>query len=140
LFSRSLDRVGKGVRTTARDALVSDAVPKQVYGRAFGLHSAMDTAGALAGVIVAYVLVSKMPGQYRLMFLLAGIPGLISLFITLTLKDRGPAAPTDKAAVIPIMELGPAYWRAMALTVVFTFANSSDTFLLLRANNLGLDP
>ncbi|MBX3117523.1 MAG: MFS transporter [Fimbriimonadaceae bacterium] len=140
LFARLLDRFGKGLRTSARDAYLADSVDASQYGRAFGFHRAMDTAGAFVGVAIALLLLSLVPGNYRLIFLLAIIPGAISVAITLTLKDR--AKPTTKKEAeanvdeepkprISLKELPTSYWKALAITLVFRLANSSDTFLLL---------
>lgn len=139
LFGRILDRFGKGIRTTARDALLADSVDKADYGRAYGFHQGMDTAGAFLGVMITFALLSLFPGQYRTIFFIAAGPGLIAWFITLTLKDR----PVDvaKQAVRPkfaLSSLSSAYWRAVVISGVFALANSSDAFLMLRASNIGL--
>ena len=134
---RMLDRFGKGIRTTARDALIADAVDKDMYGRAFGFHAAMDTAGAFAGATICWVILKLFASSLPLknFFFLATIPGLIAWGITLTLKEaphheEGPPKPAVKLAY---RELGLPYWRALTLSTIFAFANSSDTFLILRA-------
>lgn len=137
---RLLDRFGKGIRTTARDALIAESVDKGSYGRAFGFHRAMDTAGAFVGVLVALLMLAAMPGQYRLIFILAVIPGAISLYLTFKIrepkqpKDASPPEPSDA----PRAKFSPAYWRAVGVCLFFALANSSDTFLLLKARSEGL--
>lgn len=149
LFARTLDRLGKGLRTTARDALVVDAVPKNMLGRAFGLHRALDTAGALVGVLLAAWLILLIPGHYRTIFLLAGIPGFVSLGFTFLIRERKKGDAPDesqpreleplKASGREVLKSMPAgYWFALGLTLLFALANSSDTFLLLRSSQLGL--
>lgn len=149
LFARTLDRLGKGLRTTARDALVVDAVPKNMLGRAFGLHRALDTAGALVGVLLAAWLIFLIPGHYRTIFLLAGIPGFVSLGFTFLIRERKKGDAPDesqpreleplKASAREVLKSMPAgYWFALGLTLLFALANSSDTFLLLRSSQLGL--
>lgn len=138
---RMLDRFGKGIRTTARDALIADAVDKDQYGRAFGFHAAMDTAGAFVGASLCWVLLKVFAAtlQLKTVFLWAAIPGLIAWAITLTLKEaphheEGPAKPMVRLAY---SQLGVPYWRALALSTIFALANSSDTFLILRATKQG---
>lgn len=141
LLARSIDRVGKGVRTTARDALVADVVPKGDLGRAFGIHRGLDTAGALVGVLLAFALVSWMPGKFRVIFLIAGIPAIVSVALTFMLREQPPKPTAGAATVLPtkLRDLPRDYWSALGLTVLFGIANSSDTFLLLRAKQTGLD-
>lgn len=136
---RLLDRFGKGIRTTARDALIAESVEKDSYGRAFGFHRAMDTAGAFVGVVVALAFLYFLPGEYRLVFILALIPGAISVWLTFRVKETektkegfNPQATNHKP------HFSPAYWRAVVIFLIFALANSSDTFLLLKAKQDGL--
>ncbi|MBI3722107.1 MAG: MFS transporter, partial [Fimbriimonas ginsengisoli] len=89
LGARSLDRLGKGLRTTARDALIADAADPRDYGKAFGLHSGLDTAGAFVGVMLLALLVWRglASADFRNLFLWAGVPGLVSWFLTLLLRE-----------------------------------------------------
>lgn len=139
LVGRAVDRIGKGLRGTARDALLADVVPSDLRGTAFGIHRAMDTAGALVGVLLAALLVMLLPGQYRVLFLMAAVPGLIAAYLTFRLKEPRRAEPPPRgSARAALREMPRGYWAALALTLVFGAANSSDTFLLLRASSLGL--
>lgn len=137
LAGRLLDRFGKGLRGPARNALLAESVEPAIYGKAFGFHGAMDTAGALLGVLLAIVLLAVLPGQYRLIFVLAFIPGLAAWFLTLRLTEGKPPPPKTIEAK-PKVQFSPAFWRAVTLCLVFGLANSSNTFLLLRAKELGL--
>lgn len=139
LLGRSVDRVGKGIRGTARDALLADVVPADLRGSAFGIHRAMDTAGALIGVLLTGLLIALMPGAYRLIFMLAAIPGLAAAFLTFRLREtKPPPATEDVSARATLKAMPRGYWIALGLTTLFALANSSDTFLLLRASGLGL--
>ncbi|MGE4552555.1 MAG: MFS transporter [Desulfovibrionaceae bacterium] len=138
LAARSLDRLGKGLRTSARDALLADAVPARAAGRAYGFHRAMDTAGAMVGAMLALALLHWLPGRYRTIFLLAALPGAAAVWLTLRLREARPAAAPRPAEAAPRRRLPAGYWRVFAPLVLFALANSSDTFLLLRARDLGL--
>ncbi|HRK20337.1 MAG TPA: MFS transporter [Fimbriimonadaceae bacterium] len=138
LFGRILDRFGKGLRGPARNALLAEAVDPKIYGKAFGYHAAMDTAGALIGAFLALALLAALPGQYRLIFVLAFVPGLLAWALTLRLKENPRPAPTIEEAPRPLVRFSRSYWRAAVLCLLFGLANSSNTFLLLRARELGL--
>jgi MFS family permease len=136
---RIADRVGKGLRTSPRDALLAGAVPEADGGRAFGYQRSMDTAGATVGVLLAALLVTIIPGQYRTIFLVAAIPGLLAVALTFLLTDPPVDATKPKpTSVVPIRELPRGFWPVLGISAVFGFASSSDTLLLLRAANLGL--
>ncbi|EGJ51875.1 MFS transporter [Desulfocurvibacter africanus] len=158
-LARAVDRLGKGLRTTARDALIADAVDARMAGRAYGFHRMMDTSGAIVGVLFALLLLWLLPGQYRTIFLLATIPGAMAVWLTFRLREArkeaaGPAhacalepepgsaqampAPGDKPALARLV-LPANYWWTLGVLGLFAFANSSDALLLLRAKNLGWD-
>lgn len=140
LIGRILDRFGKGLRGPARNALLAESVDPSIYGKAFGYHAAMDTAGALAGAFLALLLLAVLPGEYRLIFVLAFIPGLLAWFLTLRLKESPKPSPSAnaEAEVRPKVRFSSSYWRAVFLCLLFGLANSSNGFLLLRARELGL--
>ncbi|MGE4298552.1 MAG: MFS transporter [Desulfovibrionaceae bacterium] len=138
--ARCVDRLGKGLRTTARDALVADAVDCRMAGRAYGFHRMMDTTGAILGALAALLLLHYLPASYRTIFLLAALPGAVAVGLTFRLREvrlpeRGRARPPLRLAY---QGLPPRYWRTLVPMALFAFANSSDAFLLLRAKNLGL--
>jgi MFS family permease len=133
---RFLDRLGKGLRTPPRDALLADATPPAIRGRAFGLHGSMDTAGAVVGPLLAFVLLPFFGGELRPLFLLAFIPGLVGIVILLA---RVPDIPRGGSPVAAGAEpLGPRFWRFVPVLVSFGIGNSSDVFLILRARHLGI--
>lgn len=140
LFARVLDRFGKGIRTTPRDTLLAESVQPEILGKALGFHRSMDTAGALVGVLAGLGLLFLLPGEYRLMFFLAGLPGLISVLFLRKVSDVN--APKAKAEKIEFKRLfrsvGRGYWVALAASLLFAAANTSDAFLLMRAKEIGL--
>ncbi len=137
LAGRLVDRFGKGIRTAPRDALIADSSDPARWGRAYGLHRAMDTLGASLGVIAAIVLLRSAAGNFRAIFLWSLIPAALGVAVLFLARDVGadricPTAPTLRWSVLP------ARLRAYLLAVfLFTLGNSSNQFLLLRAQNLG---
>ena len=87
-FVRTLDRFGKGVRTSARDAMLSDETTPEHKGKVFGFHRSMDTVGAAIGPVLALIFLWLYPGQYRLMFVIAFFPGVVAISLTFLLKDK----------------------------------------------------
>ena len=147
---RFCDRMGKGVRTAPRDALVADSVTSGQRGKAFGLHRAMDTFGAMVGIISAAVVVFLWQGgslelsraTYQQLVLIGIIPAVIALFIFFFIKEpeRSPAPQSS----IPIgrmrkltFGLDKRFWIFLGIIFLFTLGNSSDAFLILRAQDLG---
>jgi len=142
-FARTLDRLGKGVRTSARDALLSDESGRENKGRVFGFHRALDTAGAALGPLLALVFLYFYPGRYRLLFVLAFLPGLLAIILSLLLKDKKktPEAGAGKTSFFGYLAYWkvatPAYKRLVTGLLAFTLFNSSDAFLLLAVKNQG---
>ena len=146
LAIRFSDRVGKGIRTAPRDALLAASVDDAWRGRAFGLHRAADHLGALAGPLLASLVLLLAPGRLRLVFALALVPGLIALAVLLLLVrervDDPAAARTRTSDQDASVDARPRLHRPMlpylAVLVLFTLGNASDAFLLLRAADLGV--
>ncbi|HET7291370.1 MAG TPA: MFS transporter [Vicinamibacteria bacterium] len=135
LAIRLLDRVGKGVRGAPRDALVAGAVAPQERGRAFGFHRAMDNAGAVLGPLIAAAALAA-GFELRAVFALALVPGLLSvLVLVLGVSDGARGSPAPRGAG---SRLSPGFARYLAALGVFTLGNSSDAFLILRAQELGV--
>ncbi|TNE52292.1 MAG: MFS transporter [Bacteroidetes bacterium] len=145
-LARTIDRLGKGVRTGARDALLSDETTGTTKGRVFGFHRAMDTLGAVLGPVAALVFLQLYPGEYRTLFLLAFVPGLLAIAATLLIRERRQPR-TEQVRSRPGLldffrywkQSTPAYRRLVGGLLVFTLFNSSDLFLLLKAKESGLD-
>jgi MFS family permease len=139
LAVRVLDRVGKGVRGAPRDALLAEVVPPGDRGRAFGFQRAMDHAGAMTGPLLATaaMLVTR---DLRVVFALAAVPAVLAV-ATLVLgvrEDARPVEPRSGAAPSAGGALEPALARYLGVLALFTLGNSSDAFLLLRAQEAGL--
>ncbi|MFN7020021.1 MAG: MFS transporter [Phycisphaerales bacterium] len=177
LGGRLLDRFGKGLRSAPRDAMIAGAVGADQRGRAFGVHRALDTAGALLGVLLSALLLWWLTGTpshppssgaaeavatatqtgatpawiYRVIFGVGAALGLASFLLTFLVRDED--APEAEATTgEPLAKESPAgaaagplalprsYWAVLAVLVLFSLANSSDTFILLRASDLGYSP
>jgi len=139
LGARVVDRLGKGIRTSPRDALIASSCDPASRGRAFGLHRAMDTTGAVIGPLLALLLLSLGVG-YRAIFLLAFIPAAMGVALLMLIREThaGSSAPAASASAASHFRLSPDLVRFLAAYAVFAAGNSSDVFLLLRARDLGL--
>ena len=141
LVVRVTDRVGKGIRTAPRDALIADSIPKEQAGRAFGFHSAMDHAGAVLGPLLATALLA-LGWQVRSVFWFALAPGVLTMLALLTVREPKPEpshadASRETPAKTAVM-LPTSLRRYFAILALFSLGNSSDAFLLLRAKDLGV--
>jgi MFS family permease len=140
LAIRFTDRVGKGLRTPPRDALLADLVPAERRGRAFGLQRAMDNAGAVVGPLLAALLLKLFFENERSVFLLAAIPGVAAVALLIFGVKEAPRAETPRTED-PGAAAGPLPGRlklAIGVFVLFTLASSTDAFLLLRAQDVGM--
>jgi MFS family permease len=139
LVARSLDRVGKGVRTAPRDAMIAEAVPKKSLGLAFGIHRGMDTLGAVIGPLIALGLLELWgEGRLRDFYFLALIPGTIAVFLCFALPESTSLEPrTIKSKRFSIEGLPRRYFLFLIGWGIFSFANSSDAFLLLSVQKNG---
>lgn len=138
LLVRFGDRTGKGIRTAPRDAMVADATPPGLRGRAFGFHRSADTLGAVVGPAVALGLLAVFSDNFRLIFIVAFVPAIAGVALVSFVKER-PAAPA--AAASPRAgwrEMGSGFYVFLGVSVLFALGNSSDAFLLLRAKDVGL--
>lgn len=137
LALRFADRVGKGLRTSPRDALLARATHEQQRGLAFGLHRSMDNAGAVIGPLLAAWLLAR-EVALRDIFLWAALPGLAAVGLALALRD--PPAEQQRRPQFDwrLAGFAPAYKRYLLTLALFTLGNSSNMFLLLRAREIGL--
>lgn len=141
LGGRFVDRFGKGIRTAARDALISESSKAQYRGSVFGFHRAIDTMGALTGPLIALALMSTFRDNLRFIFFLAVIPSVIGIiFLAVFVKDiRKQQNRTDAPSFrLHDINLSRDCKVFFFVSVVFAIGNSSDAFLILRAHNLGL--
>lgn len=144
-FARTLDRFGKGIRTGARDAILSDEATLKTKGKVFGFHRSMDTFGAVLGPTFALIYLYFYPHDYKTLFLIAFLPGMLAVVATLLVKDKKRVVTENRKRVGLLSFLG--YWKASPVEyrrlviglLAFTLINSSDVFLLLKAKQSGLD-
>ena len=152
LVARVADRIGKGIRTAPRDALIADSTPPEARGRAFGLHRAMDTLGAVIGVGLAALIIELAQGDaavlsgatFRLLTLAALVPGVLALVVIAAgVRDVPRSTPSRPPAPAPAVprprgRFPTAFWVFVAATGLFTLGNSSDAFLAIRSQSLGV--
>jgi MFS family permease len=136
LAGRFVDRFGKGMRTASRDDLIAATTKPEQQGLAFGLHRTMDTMGAVAGPLVALLLV-QLHVPLRWIFAIAVIPGFLSVLVILWLVKEHRAEPSRHAFRLSL-PTSPAFRWLLAGSLLFAVGNSSDMFILLRAKNLGM--
>ncbi len=137
---RFLDRIGKGIRTSPRDALIADSTPLDARGAAFGFHRAMDHLGAVVGPVLTFLLLPLMGGSYRGIFWLASIPAALCVLV-LVAGVREVVASQEPPARRPMLTLrpyDPRFKGFLLIVTLFTLGNSSDAFLLLRAREAGV--
>ncbi|MCB0757207.1 MAG: MFS transporter [Flavobacteriales bacterium] len=143
-FARTVDRLGKGIRTAARDAMLSDASTPASKGTVFGFHRGMDTLGAAIGPALALVFLYFHPDDYVPLFFIAFIPGAIAIALSLTLRDRSasPTASVREAGFLSFLgywKVAPVPYRKLVIgLLLFALFNSSDMFLLLGAKSAGM--
>jgi MFS family permease len=139
LTARVLDRFGKGLRGSPRDALIADSTPASLRGRAFGFHRATDQTGAVIGPLLALALLALFHQNLRTLFVTAFIPAAVGVALLTLVRETGRGA--SHGAALPRFRLrgtDPAFRRFLAVMLLFTLGNSSDMFLILRAQQLGM--
>jgi MFS family permease len=140
--ARTTDRLGQGIRTAARDALLNQEAKPGERAAVFGFHRAMDTMGAVFGPILALVFLYFYPGQYKTMFLLAFIPGLLAIIFTLFIKEKKIVPAKSKSVGLLFAfqywkESTPQYKKLVTALLIFALINSSDLLLLLKIKEDG---
>lgn len=143
--ARTIDRIGKGIRTGARDAILSDEATPETKGKIFGFHRSMDTFGAVLGPSLALVYLYFYPNQYRTLFFIAFIPGLLAIIASFLLKDQTKKSvaqnttPPSFFSFFHYWKVSPKIYRQLVIgLLLFTLFNSSDVFLLLKIKQAGL--
>jgi MFS family permease len=146
-FARTLDRIGKGIRTGARDAMLSDEATSATKGRVFGFNRGMDTFGAVIGPAIALVYLYYHPNNYKALFLWSVIPGIAVILLTRLIKEKSkPALVNEERKSVSFFAF-ISYWkqssqeykRLVPGLLLFALFNSSDVFLLLKMKEAGLD-
>ncbi|MGE5381601.1 MAG: MFS transporter [Methylocystaceae bacterium] len=134
------DKVGKGLRTAPRDALLADSASEGNTGRAFGLHRTFDELGSAIGPLMAFMILSLFAGNYRQVFYWTAIPGALAiLLIIFGIRDKAPRErEKTKTPQFGFKEMGSGFMVFTIIATIFTLGNSSDAFLILRAKDIGL--
>lgn len=139
LAIRFADRVGKGLRTSPRDALIADSTDPTARGKAYGFHRAMDNGGALVGPLAATALMTLFAEDLRTVFWLAAIPGFLAVLLIVTSVRETARQQASNGSFFRYVPRGRLR-RYLIVLFIFTLGNSSDAFLLLRAGELGVSP
>lgn len=146
-LARTMDRLGKGIRTSARDAILSAEATKETKGKIFGFHRSMDTFGAVLGPTFALIYLYFYPNDYQTLFIIAFVPGVLAILFSIFLKEKSNITrKNDNIVYLKFFEF-LKYWKASTKgykilvlgLLFFTLFNSSDVFLLLKAKQSGFD-
>ena len=139
LSGRIADRVGKGIRTAPRDAIIALSTPPEHLGSSFGFHRAMDTAGAVVGPALALLLLAIWPSDYRMVFWFAILPGMIAVLLIVFFISADGRAPTDRPAfTMSLTGFEPGFIIFIVAIGLFSLGNSSNAFLILKAEQVGM--
>lgn len=139
LLARFIDRFGKGTRTSARDALIAESSEASVRGKTFGFHRALDTLGAVVGPLLALVAIKALDNNIRLIFFLSFIPAFIGvLLLFFFVKEKGRKQKNSSDFQFHWRDIDPSFKVFLLISFIFALGNSSNAFLILRAQNLGL--
>jgi MFS family permease len=140
LFARLIDRIGKGVRTSPRDAMIADSCDPEYRGKAFGFHRAADTLGAILGPLAAIWLIYAMKENLRVVFLIAFIPAIIAVALAAYFLAEVPILTRANGVKLKfdLKKFSPVFKRFLFVSIIFSIGNSSDAFLIMRAKGLGL--
>jgi MFS family permease len=143
LFARVIDRVGKGVRDSPRDALLADVTPREIRGSGFGLRGTLYTLGAVTGPLAALAIMLISDGDYRLVFWLAVIPAAASVAVlVLTVRDSGHGHRGKRHIIrrADFADLGTAFWWTVAIAGLLSLARFSHAFLIVKGHSIGVQP
>ncbi len=138
LVLRFIERFGKGIRTAPRDSLIAGSITAGDSGRSFGLQKAMDNSGAIAGPLIAFTMLSLLPGNYRLIFLIAGIPALLAIFVIIFGIREARKSRHELFTRFHFRELPVKYYLFLGIIFIFTLGNSTDALLMVKANEVGV--
>lgn len=139
MFGKFLDRAGKGTRMSPRDALIADSTDKNMRGHAFGLHRAIDNAGAILGPLLAIYLLFSLHIDMRSIFYIAFIPALIGVVCLILFVHDVRVKPTShKVFHFKFTDLSLSFKTFMAISIVFALGNSADAFMILKAKHMGM--
>ena len=140
LAIRFADRAGKGIRSAPRDALIADVTPPEYRGVSYGFHGAMDTTGAVAGPLLAFWMLRSLHVSFRHIFMLSAVPAILAVLV-LAVFVRERYTGNRLSGALPSLKLSSfdtKFRKFLLVAVLFSLGNSSDVFLILRAQNIGI--
>jgi MFS family permease len=138
LVLRFIERFGKGIRTAPRDSLIAGSVTNNETGKSFGLQKAMDNSGAIAGPLLAFLLLSVFKDNYRLIFLIAGIPAVLAVFVLIFGIKEAAKHSSELFTKFRFSDFPKRYYLFLAIIFIFTLGNSTDALLMVKANDVGI--
>lgn len=138
LILRFTERVGKGIRTAPRDSLIAGSSGDDQKGRSFGFHKAMDNSGAIIGPLLAFAVLFVFPGDYRRVFLISAVPGLLGVLTIIIFIKEARKSQTELPGRISLKDFPRTYYVFLVIAFVFTLGNSTDALLLVKANDVGI--
>ncbi|MCL9683598.1 MFS transporter [Legionella maioricensis] len=138
LGARFLDRLSAGTRSAPRDALIASSVAKEHRGKAFGLEGIGDNLGACLGPLLTILLLTFLQVDIRYIFYLAVIPGFLAFFMILFVKEKSVKVSSEAKLEINFRQFPKAYWKYLLVTALFCLGNSSNAFLILQTQNMGI--
>lgn len=138
LSVRFVERVGKGIRTAPRDSLVAGSAAEGETGKSFGFHKAMDNSGAIIGPLLAFMVLAAFPEDYRKVFLIAAIPGLIGLANIVIFVKEAKKSKGELPGKIHLKDFSKDYYIFLFIVFIFTLGNSTDALLLIKAGDVGI--
>jgi len=139
LYIRFVERFGKGIRTAPRDSIIAGSVRNGESGKSFGFQKAMDNSGAIIGPLAAFVSLLFLPGNFRIIFLLAGIPAFLALFVIIFGIKEAKKNKLELFSRFHFKDFSGRYYFFLVIIFVFTLGNSTDALLLVKANELGIE-
>ena len=138
LVLRFAERFGKGIRTAPRDSLIAGSVTNNETGRSFGLQKSMDNSGAIVGPLLAFMLLTLFPGNFRLIFILAGIPAILGIFVIIFGIKEARKRKSELFHKFHVRDFPKRYYLFLGIVFIFTLGNSTDALLLVKANEAGI--
>lgn len=138
LVIRFTERIGKGIRTAPRDSLVAESSTDKDKGKNFGFHKAMDNSGAILGPLLAFGVLSIFSNDYRKVFMLSAVPGLLGLIIVIKFVKEAKKEKESLPKKISLKDFSIRYYVFLGIAFIFTLGNSTDALLLVKANNVGI--
>ncbi|MBP2032826.1 MFS family permease [Clostridium algifaecis] len=138
LVIRFSERVGKGIRTAPRDSLVAGSSSDSEKGKNFGFHKAMDNSGAIIGPLLAFIILSVFPGNYRKVFIFSALPGIFGLITIIFFVKEAKKSKDALPKKITLNDFSYKYYIFLCIAFVFTLGNSTDALLLVKANDIGI--